>query len=68
MQCVQSVGLHGGVMDPHACFLLQRGLATLGLRVRQQNATGLAAAHYLAQHPKVRQPPRRCVLIALFLS
>ncbi len=27
----------GGSLDPHACFLLHRGLKTLGVRVRYQN-------------------------------
>jgi len=29
----------GGSLDPHACFLLQRGLKTLELRVERQNRT-----------------------------
>nr|MCU0253305.1 PLP-dependent transferase [Acidobacteriota bacterium] len=43
----------GGALDPHACFLLQRGLKTLALRVRAQNATALALATHLARHPGV---------------
>jgi cystathionine gamma-synthase/cystathionine gamma-lyase/cystathionine beta-lyase len=45
----------GGVLDPHAGFLLARGLKTLALRVRAQNATALALARLLASHPKVAQ-------------
>lgn len=45
----------GGTLDPHACFLLHRGLKTLSLRVRQQNATTLAIAKFLAAHPAVSQ-------------
>src|SRR5207245_2949278 len=37
----------GGSLDPHACFLLQRGLKTLGVRYRQQCATSLAVAKFL---------------------
>jgi cystathionine beta-lyase/cystathionine gamma-synthase len=44
----------GGALDPHACFLLERGLKTLVLRVRQQNETALALARFLAGHPRVR--------------
>ena len=44
---------YGGTMDPHAAFLLTRGLATLGLRVKQQNKNGLAVAEFLTSHPKV---------------
>jgi cystathionine beta-lyase/cystathionine gamma-synthase len=43
----------GGALDPHACFLLQRGLKTLALRVRYQNDSTLAIARYLARHPAV---------------
>lgn len=43
----------GGVLDPHACFLLHRGLKTLALRVRQQNENALALARMLAAHPAV---------------
>ncbi len=44
----------GGTLDPHACFLLQRGMKTLAVRVRQQNANALAVAQFLEAHPKVR--------------
>ena len=43
----------GGSLDPHAAFLLQRGLKTLGVRVRQQNASALAIARALVEHEKV---------------
>jgi cystathionine gamma-synthase/cystathionine gamma-lyase/cystathionine beta-lyase len=43
----------GGSLDPHAGYLLARGIKTLALRVRQQNATGLALAAFLEAHPKV---------------
>ncbi len=43
----------GGTLDPHACFLLQRGLKTLSLRVRRQNSNAIALAQFLAQYPKV---------------
>ncbi|MEM7480485.1 MAG: aminotransferase class I/II-fold pyridoxal phosphate-dependent enzyme [Acidobacteriota bacterium] len=47
--------LLGGSLDPHACFLLQRGLKTLGLRMRQHNRTGLALARHLAGHRAVER-------------
>ena len=37
----------GGVLDPHAAYLLLRGLKTLPLRVARQNETGLALARWL---------------------
>jgi len=43
----------GGSMDPHACFLLLRGLRTLALRVRCQNRNALQIARFLSQHPEV---------------
>ncbi len=43
----------GGVLDPHACFLLHRGIKTLVLRVRQQNENALALARFLAESPAV---------------
>jgi cystathionine gamma-synthase len=44
----------GGTMDPHAAFLLLRGIKTLALRVERQNQSALRIAEFLAQHPKVR--------------
>jgi len=43
----------GGSLDPHACFMLQRGLKTLGVRYRHQCATSLAVARFLEDHPSV---------------
>jgi cystathionine beta-lyase/cystathionine gamma-synthase len=43
----------GGVLDPHACSLLHRGMKTLGVRVRHQNESALKIARWLEQHPKV---------------
>ena len=43
----------GGCMDPHAAFLLNRGLMTLALRVRHQNASTLRIAQFLHGHRAV---------------
>jgi cystathionine beta-lyase/cystathionine gamma-synthase len=43
----------GGSLDPHACFLLHRGMMTLALRVRHQNMSALAIAHFLEEHEAV---------------
>lgn len=43
----------GGSLDPHAGFLLARGLKTLALRVRACNDNAMAMARFLALHPKV---------------
>jgi cystathionine beta-lyase/cystathionine gamma-synthase len=45
----------GGALDPHACYLLERGLKTLALRVERQNQNALALARFLAEHSKVRK-------------
>jgi cystathionine beta-lyase/cystathionine gamma-synthase len=47
------LGHLGGSLDPHAAFLLHRGLKTLALRVRQQNQSALAIAEFLERHPAV---------------
>ncbi len=46
----------GGSLDPHACFLLYRGLKTLGLRVERQCANALALARFLEEDSQVAQP------------
>jgi cystathionine beta-lyase/cystathionine gamma-synthase len=43
----------GGALDPHACFLLSRGMKTLAVRVRYQNESALKIARFLEQHPQV---------------
>ena len=45
----------GGSLDPHACFLLHRGVKTLALRVSYQNASALAIARVLERHSAVRK-------------
>src|SRR5579863_534520 len=45
----------GGSLDPHAAFLLNRGLKTLALRVRYQNDSALRIAQFLVQHPAVER-------------
>jgi cystathionine beta-lyase/cystathionine gamma-synthase len=43
----------GGSLDPHACFLLHRGLKTLAVRVRYQNESALQIAQFLERHPAI---------------
>ncbi|MFM2287593.1 MAG: hypothetical protein RL684_736 [Pseudomonadota bacterium] len=43
----------GGVLDPHAAFLLQRGLRTYFTRYRAQTAAALRVAQHLAGHAAV---------------
>ncbi len=51
---VRHLQLHlGGALDPHACFLFERGLKTLELRVERQNANALELARFLDGHGEV---------------
>jgi cystathionine beta-lyase/cystathionine gamma-synthase len=45
----------GNCMDPHAAWLLIRGLKTLAVRVARQNENALRVADFLEQHAKVRR-------------
>jgi cystathionine beta-lyase/cystathionine gamma-synthase len=49
----KTLNLFGGSLDPHAGFLLARGIKTLALRVQAQNANALALAQMLQNHPAV---------------
>lgn len=43
----------GAVPSPFDCWLLMRGIRTLGVRMRQQMANAMAVAEWLRGHPKV---------------
>ena len=45
----------GGNMDPHAAWLLLRGIKTLAVRVQRQNDNALRIAQFLSRHTKVRR-------------
>jgi len=45
----------GGVLDPHAAYLLIRGLKTLPLRVAHQNASAQKIAEWLEKQPRVHR-------------
>jgi cystathionine beta-lyase/cystathionine gamma-synthase len=45
----------GGSLDPHACFLLHRGLKTLAVRMRYHNESALKIAQFLEGHPAVEK-------------
>jgi len=45
----------GNCMDPHAAWLLIRGMKTLAVRVAQHNENALRVAEFLEQHAKVRK-------------
>ncbi len=50
-----TLDLLGGSLDPHACFLLERGLKTIGLRVPHHNASAMRVAEFLSAHPMVEK-------------
>ena len=43
----------GGVIDPHAAYLVLRGLKTLSLRVERHNDSAMRIAKFLEAHPKI---------------
>jgi cystathionine gamma-synthase len=43
----------GAICDPHAAYLVHRGLKTLALRIAQQNLNAQALAETLERHPAV---------------
>ena len=49
------LGILGGVLDPHAAYLVLRGLKTLAVRIDRQNATTLELARYLERHRAVER-------------
>jgi cystathionine beta-lyase/cystathionine gamma-synthase len=52
-QVRKTINFFGGSLDPHAGFLLARGIKTLALRVQAQNGNALALARFLEDHPAV---------------
>lgn len=54
-QITHRVNHLGGSMDPHAAFLLHRGMKTLALRVSRQNESALKLAQFLEGHPAVEK-------------
>jgi cystathionine beta-lyase len=45
--------IHGGSLDPHTCYLVERSLKTIVLRVRQQNENAMAIAQFLESEAKI---------------
>lgn len=43
----------GGCLDPHASYLLQRGMMTLAVRMERHNENGMRVAEFLEDHKKV---------------
>jgi cystathionine beta-lyase/cystathionine gamma-synthase len=45
--------IFGPVLDPHAAFLLERGIKTLAVRMERHNQNGMALARWAETHPAV---------------
>ena len=43
----------GGTIDPHAAWMVLRGIKTLNLRVKQQNTSAMLLARRLEAHSKI---------------
>lgn len=43
----------GGSLDTQTCYLLERSIKTMAIRVKQQNINALKIAKYLQQHVKI---------------
>ena len=48
-------GVLGGVIDPHAAYLLLRGMKTLALRVERSNRNATALAEFLHDHHAIER-------------
>ncbi len=51
----KDVGSMGPTLDPHAAFLIQRGMRTYFLRYERQCSNALAVSSFLQNHPRVRK-------------
>jgi cystathionine beta-lyase/cystathionine gamma-synthase len=53
-RAAKAAHLYGPALDPHAAWLLDRGIRTLGARMRVHNENGLAVAQWFEQRAGVR--------------
>jgi cystathionine beta-lyase/cystathionine gamma-synthase len=51
----KDIGSIGPTLDPHAAFLIQRGMRTYFLRYERQCSNALAASRFLKTHPRVKK-------------
>jgi cystathionine beta-lyase/cystathionine gamma-synthase len=51
----KDIGPMGSALDPHAAFLIQRGMRTYFLRYERQCANALAVSEFLQEHPRVQR-------------
>jgi cystathionine beta-lyase/cystathionine gamma-synthase len=51
----QRAQLFGTALDPHAAWLVERGIKTLALRMQRHNSNGLVVSEWLSHHPMVER-------------
>jgi len=47
--------IYGGSLSPYQCYLVERSLKTLSLRIKKQNENALKLAEYLGRNPVVKK-------------
>jgi cystathionine beta-lyase/cystathionine gamma-synthase len=52
-EVIRLMRLWGQAIDPHAAWLIDRGMRTLALRMERHNANGMAVARWAEQHPGI---------------
>ncbi|NOT09520.1 MAG: PLP-dependent transferase [Gemmatimonadales bacterium] len=52
-EVIRLMRVWGQSIDPHAAWLIERGMKTLAVRMQRHNANGLAVARFLEKHPGV---------------
>jgi cystathionine beta-lyase/cystathionine gamma-synthase len=50
----RDVGAIGATLDPHAAYLIQRGMRTYFLRYRRQCENALVVSRFLQSHPRIK--------------
>lgn len=53
-EVIRLMRVWGPAIDPHAAWLLDRGMKTLAVRMERHNANGLAVANFLSGHEGVK--------------
>ena len=53
-EVIRLLRLYGPALDPHAAWLLNRGLKTLAIRMERHNINGMTVARWADTHPRVQ--------------
>lgn len=55
IKTIREMGIYiGATLDPHASYMIERGLKTYMLRYERQTKTAFEVAKYLSTHPKIK--------------